>query len=172
MHSTGPILATPAFDLAVPTPLGSLPLLLAQAETGDTAPAEDAALAPETGPAAEGTDGAAGTAAPGAPGAGTGTPPPGWFTFLSSPLLPLILLMIVFYVFIIGGNRKKEKARREMIDTLTRGDRVTTIGGIIGSVVDATADEVVVKVDESSNTKMRFTRSAIANVVKANAEKK
>jgi preprotein translocase YajC subunit len=43
--------------------------------------------------------------------------------------------------------------------------KVMTIGGIKGTVTDVREDEVVVKVDESSNTKMRFTRGAIQKVV-------
>lgn len=80
---------------------------------------------------------------------------------------PIILIVLVFYVFIISGNRKKEKDRATLISSLTRGDRVTTIGGIIGSVVDASGDEVVLKIDENNNTKMRVTRAAVASVVKA-----
>ena len=79
--------------------------------------------------------------------------------------------MVFFYVFIISPNRKKDKARKETINNLVRGDRVTTIGGIIGSVVDATGDEVTIKIDENNNTKLKITRSAVANVVKPGAEK-
>ena len=90
---------------------------------------------------------------------------PGWLQTLYS-LGPLILIFIVFYFFIIGGNRRKEKERAALISSLARGDRVTTIGGIIGNVVDASGDEVVLKVDENNNTKIRITRSAVASVAK------
>ena len=93
-------------------------------------------------------------------------PAPGWVQTLYS-LGPLILIFVVFYFFIIGGNRRKEKERTALISSLGRGDRVTTIGGIIGSVVDATGDEVVLKIDENNNTKIRITRSAVASVSKS-----
>ena len=80
---------------------------------------------------------------------------------------PLILIFVVFYFFIIAGNRRKEKERTALISNLSRGDRVTTIGGIIGNVVDATGDEVVLKIDENNNTKLRITRSAVASVSKS-----
>ena len=47
---------------------------------------------------------------------------------------------------------------------MKRGDEIQTIGGIIGKVVDPKEDRVLVKVDESSNTKIWFARSAIATV--------
>ena len=54
---------------------------------------------------------------------------------------------------------------RIRINQLKRGDRIQTIGGILGTVVESREDEVIVKVDESSNTKIHFTRSAIHRVL-------
>ena len=106
------------------------------------------------------------------PAAGGGAPPPAWYGLLSSPLIPLILIFVVFYFFMISGNRRKEKERAALISSLARGDRVTTIGGIIGNVVDASGDEVVLKIDESNNTKIRITRSAVASVSKTDGGEK
>ena len=94
-------------------------------------------------------------------------PAPGWMQALANPLVPLILLVLVFYFFVIGGNRKRDRERRERIEKLGRGDRVVTIGGIIGSVVDTSGDEIVLKIDENNNTKIRITRAAVASVTKA-----
>ena len=52
-----------------------------------------------------------------------------------------------------------------MLDTLKKGDRVQTIGGVLGTVVEARDTDVLVKVDESSNTKIRFSRNAIHRVL-------
>ena len=53
-----------------------------------------------------------------------------------------------------------------MSNTLPRGaDRVQTIGGILGKVVEAEETKVLLKVDESSNTKIWFSRSAIDRVL-------
>jgi preprotein translocase subunit YajC len=49
------------------------------------------------------------------------------------------------------------------MQTLSKSDRVQTIGGIIGTVVDIKDDEVTLKIDESNNTKMKILRSAISN---------
>ena len=63
------------------------------------------------------------------------------------------------------SKKKDQKARQQLLDNLKKGDRIQTIGGVLGSVVEVRDGEVVVKVDESNNTKMRFTRSAIQKVV-------
>jgi preprotein translocase subunit YajC len=94
----------------------------------------------------------------------TTTAPPSMFLFLGQ-WGPLILIVIVFYFFIFGSKRKTEKQRQEMLNQLKKGDRIQTIGGILGTVVEARETEVVVKVDESSNTKIRFSRSAVHKVV-------
>lgn len=94
----------------------------------------------------------------------TSQPVPGPLTFLRD-FGPIILIVIVFYFMVSGSKRKTEKAREQMLKELKRGDRVQTIGGILGTVVEAREHEVIVKVDESSNTKIHFTRSAIHRVV-------
>ena len=56
-----------------------------------------------------------------------------------------------------------------MLQSLEKNDRVRTIGGIIGTVVEVKGDEVRLKVDESNNTKMWFSSSAIGkNLSKEN----
>ena len=86
--------------------------------------------------------------------------------------LPLLFVAVLYYVLLVLPRRKQDKARQTMLDELKKGDRVQTIGGILGTVVQADAAEVVVKVDESSNTKMRFVRTAINKVVTEKAEAK
>ena len=90
---------------------------------------------------------------------------PSIIDFLKSPLTVVMAIMLVFYVFLLKSKKGQESQRKSMLDQLKRGDRIKTIGGILGTVVEAKDDEVLVKVDESSNTKIRFTRSAIHQVV-------
>jgi preprotein translocase subunit YajC len=100
--------------------------------------------------------------APAAPPAGAP-----WMQFITSFPFLLMMLLVVFYVFMIRSKRQQDRQRQDMIRSLRKGDRVQTIGGILGSVVEARDDEVVVKVDENSNTKIRFARSAINRVVES-----
>lgn len=93
-----------------------------------------------------------------------GAPPPPPLLQTIQSLLPFILIGVVFYFVVIGSKRKQEKQRKDMLDQLKKGDRVQTIGGILGTVVEVRDSDVVVKVDENSNTKIRFSRSAIHRV--------
>ncbi len=73
----------------------------------------------------------------------------------------LIIVMIVFVFMMFRGPRKKQAEHRKMVQSLKKNDRVRTIGGIYGTVVDVREDEIVLKIDESSNTKIKVTPSAI-----------
>lgn len=98
------------------------------------------------------------------PDAPKGPPAPGWLLFLQS-FGPLILILVVFWFLVIGSKRKQERQRREMLDSVKKGDRVQTIGGILGTVLDVREDRIVLKVDESSNTKISFAKSAVHRVL-------
>jgi preprotein translocase subunit YajC len=83
--------------------------------------------------------------------------------------LPIILMVGVFYWIMIRGQRKDRRRHAEMLNAIKRNDRVQTIGGIIGTVVDVRDDQVVLKVDETSNVKMHFSRGAIKEVLQETA---
>ena len=75
--------------------------------------------------------------------------------------LPFILIFVVMYLLLFRGPRKKQQQHKQMVQTLEKNDRVRTIGGIIGTVVDVKDDEITLKVDESNNTKIKVVPSAI-----------
>lgn len=83
---------------------------------------------------------------------------------LHGMMIPMLILLGVMYFAMVMPKRKQDKQRKDMLTNMKRGDEVTTIGGIIGKVVDPKEDRVLVKVDESSNTKIWFSRSAIAKI--------
>ncbi len=84
-----------------------------------------------------------------------------------------ILLMIgVFYFVLFRGNAKPRKKREQMLANMQKNDRVMTIGGILGTVVAVKDKEIVVKVDESTNTKMTFIKDAIRTVVQEESDLK
>lgn len=73
--------------------------------------------------------------------------------------------MLGLMIFIsMRGQSKERKKRQELIASLKKGNRVQTIGGIIGTVVEVRDNEVVLKVDENGNTRIKFAKSAIQNV--------
>lgn len=83
-------------------------------------------------------------------------------------MLPIALLggMLVFMMMTARSQKKREQQQRDdMYSKLARNDRVLTIGGIIGTIMSVKDDEVVLKVDETTNTKMTFTKSAVQRVL-------
>lgn len=84
---------------------------------------------------------------------------------LRGPLPLMIAIMAVFLYVNWNSKRKQDKARQNLLNAMKRGDRVQTIGGVLGTIVEVRETEVVVKVDESNNTKIKFARSAISRVV-------
>jgi len=125
-----------------------------------------AAGSPEGAPAApQGTETQTGTqtAAPGdepAPADGKQAPQKSMWEMM----LPMVLIIAVFYLFMFRGPKKKQQQHQQMLSALKKNDRIRTIGGIIGTVVDVRDEEVVIKIDEATNTKMRIVRSAISKV--------
>jgi preprotein translocase subunit YajC len=99
-------------------------------------------------------------------------PPPGWFQAMQSPMLLFGAVILLSFMFMGKGKRGEEKARKDMLSALKRGDRIQTIGGILGAVTKVEESRVEVKVDEASNTKMWFARSAIARVTDVDKNEK
>lgn len=89
---------------------------------------------------------------------------------LSNPLMLLVGMGFIFYFVMIRPQGKEKKRRQSMLNLLKKNDRVVTIGGIVGVVTTVRDDEVTLKVDESSNTKITFSRSAIQRVMGGTAE--
>ncbi len=91
--------------------------------------------------------------------AGSGSPFGGQMIWI------FLLVLVVMWVFLMGGQRKEKKKRAALLAALAKGDKVQTVGGVLGTVVEVRDTEVVVKVDENSNARMRFSRSAIQTVL-------
>lgn len=70
------------------------------------------------------------------------------------------LLMVVFYLFMIRPQQKKAKDARKFRDSLQKGTKVVTIGGLHGKVAEVAENTVLLEVD--SNVRLRFEKSAIA----------
>ncbi len=86
----------------------------------------------------------------------------------------MALIFGVFYLLVWRPQRKKEKDRQrereEMLKNLKKSDHVVTIGGIHGIVATVTEEEVVLKVDEKGDVRIRMAREAINKVVGPDGE--
>ena len=82
---------------------------------------------------------------------------------LTTFILPMALIFVVFYFFMIRPQQQKQKDMKKMLDSLRRGDRIVTGGGLIGTIAKADGDEVLV--DLADNMRVRVVRSTIASVI-------
>ena len=86
---------------------------------------------------------------------------------LSMFVLMVAMLGGLFYFMILRPQRREQARRVDMLSAIKKNDRVVTIGGLYGVVanVNREADEVTLKVDETTNTKLRVTLSSVARVL-------
>ena len=84
-------------------------------------------------------------------------------------LIMMVLVFGVFYLLVWRPQSKKrkdeEKKRQDMLTSLQKSAHVVTIGGIHGIVASVGQDEVVLKIDEKSDVRIRVSRSAIHQVI-------
>jgi preprotein translocase subunit YajC len=72
------------------------------------------------------------------------------------------VIIMVFLFFAFRGPKKRQKEQQKMVSELQKNDRIRTIGGLLGTVVDIKDNEITLKVDESNNTKVKIMTGAIA----------
>jgi preprotein translocase subunit YajC len=82
-----------------------------------------------------------------------------------------LFIMAMFYFMLIRPNQKREQERRNMLSTIKKNDHVVTVGGLKGVVanVKPDEDEIVLKIDEATGTKVRVVLSSVARVIAADA---
>ena len=73
---------------------------------------------------------------------------------------PLVVLIVLFYFLMIRPQRKRDKAEREMRNSIDVGDEISTIGGFIGRVVSVKDDVLVIETSRD-RTKLKIYRWAI-----------
>ncbi len=88
---------------------------------------------------------------------------------MTTTLITFGLIILIFYFLIIRPQKKKDKEAKAMIDSMKKGDRVVTIGGIHGTVVTVKETTVVIKVDD--NARIEFTKGAVSTVVQKTTAK-
>src|SRR3989339_888971 len=76
--------------------------------------------------------------------------------------LPLILIFVVFYFLLIRPQQKKAKEQKQMLESLKRGDKVVTSGGIYAVIEAVGTTTVTLKIAE--NVKVKFGKAFIAAI--------
>jgi len=125
-------------------------------------------IAPQDGPSL------AGTPATPAPTSATQAAPAGKAAPQAAPgaemfwvFIPVLVGMVALSAF---SARKQRKQKEKLLGGLKKHDRVVTTGGMIGYVAEVKPDVVVLKLEEGRDTRLTFTRDAIAAVVKRGAD--
>ena len=84
---------------------------------------------------------------------------------------PTLLMVVIFYFLLWRPQKKQQKERANLLGSLKKGQKIVTIGGIYGEIVEL--DDEKVKVQVSEKVELTFARTAVANVLsKKNKEEK
>ncbi len=75
----------------------------------------------------------------------------------------IALIFVIFYFLLIRPQQKKQKEHKKLLDSITKGDRAVTSGGLYGTVVGVKENIVVLKIAE--DVKIEVAKSAITHVV-------
>lgn len=74
--------------------------------------------------------------------------------------IPLLLIIVVFYFFFIRPQIKKSKDQKKFREQLKKGDKIITIGGIHGKIIEVNDTTFVIEVE--GQTKLKVEKSAVA----------
>lgn len=84
---------------------------------------------------------------------------------------PILLMVVIFYFLLWRPQKKQQKERANLLGNLKKGQKIVTIGGIYGEIVEL--DDEKVKVQVSEKVELTFARTAVATVLsKKNKEEK
>jgi preprotein translocase subunit YajC len=83
---------------------------------------------------------------------------------LYSTLIMFALIIGIFYFLILRPQQKRQKERDKLLNSVKKGDKVVTAGGLYGTV--AGVDDKTILLQVADNVKLKFDRSAVANILK------
>ena len=76
---------------------------------------------------------------------------------------PILLMLVIFYFLLYRPQKKQQKQRNELLNSLKKGQKAVTIGGIYGEITSVSEDFVTLQIAEK--TEIKLTRSGIARVL-------
>lgn len=86
-----------------------------------------------------------------------------------SSLILIVLMFVLLYFLLIRPQQKRQKERNKMLNNLSKGDKVITIGGLYGTIVELDDKTVVLKVSDS--VRLTFDKQAVNAVISESKEK-
>ena len=88
---------------------------------------------------------------------------PGGMESILSSIVPFLLIIVIFYFLILRPQQKRQKERVKLLESIKKGDKVITAGGLHGTVEGIEEKTLLVKV--ADNVKLKIERSAITTIV-------
>ena len=79
-------------------------------------------------------------------------------------ILPLILIFVVFYFLLIRPQQRKQKAHREMLQNVNRGDDIVTTGGLVGNVIKVGRGDTIL-VEVAPDVRVRVMRNMLSQIM-------
>ena len=80
---------------------------------------------------------------------------------MMSLMLPLVLMIALMYFLMIRPENKRKKQAEEMRNSLKKGDQITTIGGIVGKIVQVTEENIIIETSDD-RVRMELTKWAVS----------
>ncbi len=81
-------------------------------------------------------------------------------------------IALAFYFIIIRPQKREQRQRQVMLESVKKGDKVVTVGGIHGVVVDVDSNASIVTVEVAKNVRLNFTKSSVSNITKKGKDAK
>ncbi|MCH7595662.1 MAG: preprotein translocase subunit YajC [Planctomycetes bacterium] len=94
--------------------------------------------------------------------------PPGGASNTAASFFPIAMMvaLVAFMLLTARSQKKREKRERDELHArLSKNDRVLTSGGMMGTVMSVKENEIVLKVDETTNTKITFLKTSIQRIL-------
>ena len=79
---------------------------------------------------------------------------------------PLLLVFAALYFIVLRPQKKREEKKRAMLSELKKGDRILTIGGILGTVHKVSRNNDEISVEIAENVNIKILRNAISTILK------
>jgi len=92
-------------------------------------------------------------------------------TGMASPLVMMVLMLVIFYFMLIRPENKRKKEAEQMRSAVKKGDKIVTIGGIVGVVVDVKENRIVMETG-ADQVRIEFEKWAISTNETATANAK
>jgi preprotein translocase subunit YajC len=81
-----------------------------------------------------------------------------------STVVMFSLIILIFYFMILRPQQKKQKERQKLLESIQKGDKIVTVGGMHGTVIGLEEKTVLVQI--SDDVKVKFERSAISSITR------